>query len=344
MRVAEFRSDTMTLPTEAMRDAMRDAELGDDVCGEDPTVNRLQAQAAALLGKEAALFVPSGTFGNQCAIAVQTRPGDEIIVGEPTHVIDHEAGAAGALAGVQTRVIEPRERTYPTAAEIVERIRTIEDDHHPDTTLIILENSLTDGTVMPLDELSAVRRLADRHHIRIHLDGARLFNAALALGVDAAEIAAHADTVMICLSKGLGAPVGSLLLGTEDLIYRARRRRKLMGGGMRQVGVLAAAGILALEQGPQQLPTDHANARRLAEQLAPLPGIELDLGSVQTNMVFCQLKRPGKTMQGLVDHLATRGLITYPPGWWGLRFVTSSRVTADDVDAVAAAAAEYLEG
>lgn len=342
MSIREFRSDTMTLPTRAMREAMRDAELGDDVVGEDPSVNRLEALGAGMLGTEASLLVPSGTFGNQCAIAIHTRPGDEVIVSETTHVIDHEQGASGALAGVQLRTVWPANRSWPTADEIAFRVRTIPDVHHPDTALIILENALADGTVMPLDEMRRVRELADRHGIRIHLDGARLFNAAIALGVEAREIAALADSVMVCLSKGLGAPVGSLLAGSRGFVELARRRRKLMGGGMRQAGIIAAPGILALTEGVAQLERDHENARLIAERIAAIDGIAVDLEKVQTNMVFVRVDKPGKSEQGLVDHLNANGFASYPPLWWGIRFAVSSRVNRDDCVAFADCVTDYM--
>jgi threonine aldolase len=342
MRTREFRSDTMTLPTGAMRDAMRDAELGDDVCDEDPTVNRLQAMAAERLGMEAALFVPSGTFGNQCAIGVHTRPSDEVIVAETAHVVDHEAGAAGALFGVQVRALTPRHAPYLTVEEIAKRVRIDDDVHHPRTRLVILENALADGSVMPLEAMREVRAYTKGAGIAVHLDGARLFNAALALGVEAAALAAEADSVMFCLSKGLGAPVGSLLCGRAAFIAEAKRMRKRMGGGMRQVGVLAAAGLLALGDGVARLGEDHDNAKLLARLLKGIPGVRIDTASVHTNLVFCSLdETPARTMAGLVKFLAKKGIATYPPGWWGLRFATSSRVDADDVRALAAAFREY---
>lgn len=342
MRIREFRSDTMTMPTAAMRDAMRDAELGDDVCEEDPTVNRLQDLAARQLGKEAALFVPSGTCGNQCAIGVHTRPGDEVIVSETAHVVDHEVGASGALWGVQLRPIRPAARTYLTAEEIAPRLRLVDDIHEPETGLVMLENALADGTVMPLDEMRRVKDLAAAHGIPVHLDGARLFNAALFLGVAPAAVAELADSVMVCLSKGLGAPVGSLLLGEAGFVKAARKRRKMLGGGMRQAGVLAAAGLMALDEGVARLAADHRNARLLAELFAAIPGLRVDVAAVQINMVFCRVERPGRSDQGLVDHLAARGFCTYPPAWWGLRFVTSREVDERDVRELAAAAAEYM--
>jgi threonine aldolase len=345
MRKLEFRSDTMTRPTPAMRDAMRDAEVGDDMCGEDPTVNRLEAMAADLLGMEAGLFVPSGVFGNQCAIAVHARPGDEVIVSETTHVVEHEQGASAALSGVQLRTIEPRTASYLTAAEIAPRIRIdLEDVHIPRTAVVSLENALADGTVMPLSAMRLVRELTRPHGIKVHLDGARIFNAALALGVAAREIAGQADSVSFCLSKGLGAPAGSVLCGTREFVRLARRRRKVMGGAMRQVGVLAAPGILALTEGVARLHADHENARLLAGLLAAIPGIELDPSKVQTNMVWCRVRGPGRSEDDLVGFLTGRGILVYPPQLWGVRFVTSSEVTEADVRALAAAVEDYMKG
>ncbi|MCP4604316.1 MAG: low specificity L-threonine aldolase [Proteobacteria bacterium] len=342
MKRREFRSDTMTRPSPEMRDAMRNADVGDDVCEEDPTVNLLQEMAAEKLGMKAAMFVPSGTFGNQCAIGLHTKPGDEIILSETTHVIGHETGASGALWGAQTRIVVPAATTYLTVEDVEPRLRLHWDVHEPKTGLILLENALSDGTVMPVEEMQRLRALARQHGVPIHLDGARIFNAALALGVDPREIAAQADSVMVCLSKGLGAPVGSLLLGTDDFIKQARKNRKMMGGGMRQVGVIAAPGIIALTDGVDRLVEDHANAKLLATLLAEIPGIVVDVESVQTNMVFCRVDRPGRTEEGLVNYLDKHGFNNYPPAWYGLRFVTSYEVNEKDVRDFGAKAAEYM--
>jgi threonine aldolase len=338
----EFRSDTMTVPTQPMRDAMRDAEVGDDVVEEDPTTKLLEKRSAELTGMEASLFVPSGTFGNQCAVGLQVRPGDEVLLSETTHVIEHENGAAAALWGAQTRTVTPTRASYLTADDLAPRIRNHDDVHEPVTSLIVLENALADGTVMPLDEMRAVRQLASERGIRIHLDGARLFNAALALGVPASAICEHVDTVTFCLSKGLGAPVGSMLCGTETFVHRARKRRKLLGGGMRQVGVLAAPALIALDAGVARLGEDHENARLLVGLLADVDGLEVNEESVQTNMVYARVSRTGKSDQGLVDFLASKGIDTYPPLHWGVRFVTSSRVNAEDVKTLAGAIREYF--
>lgn len=338
----EFRSDTMTRPSQKMRQAMFDAEVGDDVCEEDPTVNRLQELAARTLGMEAALFVPSGVFGNQCAIGVQAQPGDEVILSETAHVVEHEAGASGVLSGVQLRAIEPRRTSYITAAEIRPRLRIGEDVHFPRSRLIVIENALSDGTVMPVEAMSEIKALAVEHRLAVHLDGARLFNAAIALGVEPRQIAAQCDSVTFCLSKGLGAPVGSLLCGSAAFVAKARKRRKIMGGGMRQAGVLAAPGIIALEDGVERLREDHENARLLGNLLAEIPGIEMDLAKVQTNMVYIRVSARGKSEAELVDFLARKNILTYPPMAWGIRFVTSLEVNADDVRALAGAVREYM--
>jgi threonine aldolase len=341
MKQREFRSDTMTRPSAAMRRAMAEAEVGDDVCGEDPTVNRLEATAAALLGKEAALFVPSGVFGNQCAIGVHCQPGNEAIVSEKAHVIEHEAGSAAALSGVQVRAVIPANGHYLTAADVAPRIRVGDDIHEPRTALILLENALSDGTVMPLEAMAEVAALARRHGIPVHLDGARIFNAALALGVEAADLAACCDTVSFCLSKGLGAPVGSLLCGPRAFVNLARRRRKVMGGGMRQVGVLAAPGLLALSEGRARLADDHRRARLLAEGLAAIPGVRVRLEDVVTNMVYIRLDLPGRTEPDCVAFLGSRGIRVYPPLPDGIRFVTSLEVGDEDVAAAVDALREF---
>jgi len=243
----DVRSDTVTWPTEAMRVAMASAPVGDDVYGDDPTMNELERLAAEMTGKEAAIFVPSGTFGNQLALFTWCPRGSEVILGEQCHIVQHEAGAASVIAGVQTRTIFAPNGILPVD-EIEARIRG-DDIHYPSTTLICLENAHSSGRVISLDSMKEVAALAKRYGLPIHLDGARLFNAAIALGVRAADIAAHVDSVMFCLSKGLCAPIGSMLAGPRDFIEKARRKRKIMGGGMRQAGILAAAGLICVVVG-----------------------------------------------------------------------------------------------
>ncbi|MDR1898551.1 MAG: aminotransferase class I/II-fold pyridoxal phosphate-dependent enzyme [Treponema sp.] len=278
----DLRSDTVTGPTEAMREAMARAEVGDDVYGDDPTVNRLEALGAELLGKEAAVFVPSGTFGNQLALFTWCRRGTEVLMGEECHIIQHEAAAASVIAAVQTRPI-PAPGGVLGAEALRERLRK-QDLHAPATSLICVENAHSLGKAVRLEDMDAVRRIAAEWRLPVHLDGARIFNAAAALNTGVKDIAAGADSVMCCLSKGLCAPVGSLLAGTADFIQEARLRRKIMGGGMRQAGILAAAGILALTEQPGHLPEDHARARRLEQALGGMAGISVIPGDI--NMVF----------------------------------------------------------
>ena len=246
MRYIDLRSDTVTMPTEEMRKAMAEAEVGDDVYQDDPTVNRLEKLAAEKVGKEAALFVPSGTFGNQLCVMTHTNRGDEIILGEDCHITLHEVGAAAVIAGVQLRTL-PSKNGMLDPKQVEKAIRCEEDIHYPHTGLICVENAHGLGTVIPLDNLKEIKDIGERHNIPVHLDGARIFNAALALGVDAKDIAKYCDSVMFCLSKGLGAPVGSMVAGTRELIEKARKNRKLMGGGVRQEGILAASSIIAVK-------------------------------------------------------------------------------------------------
>ena len=284
-RWIDVRSDTVTQPTPAMREAMFHAEVGDDVYGDDPTVQELETLAAGILGKEAALFVPTGNFGNQLALMTHCQRGDEVILGDDSHIVWHETGGAAVLAGVQLRTIASDRGVLPPG-EIEARIRKGEDIHWPRTGLICLENAHSNGRVIPLDIMADTAAVARRWQVPVHLDGARIFNAATTLDCDVREITRHVDTVMCCLSKGLAAPVGSILAGPAAFVARARRLRKLMGGGMRQAGVLAAPGLLALTVMRERLAEDHANAQWLAGQLQALPGIELDRDSVQINMVW----------------------------------------------------------
>ena len=288
MRQIDMRSDTVTQPTAAMREAMAAAAVGDDVYGDDPTVAELETLAAAMLGKDAALFVPTGVFGNQLALLTHCRRGDEVIVGDDAHIVWHENGAAAVIAGVQLRTVAG-DRGVLDPDQIERRIRVGEDVHAPRTGLVCLENAHGNGRVIPLDAMAGAAAAARRHGAPVHLDGARVFNAATHLGCDVREITAHADTVMCCLSKGLAAPVGSILAGPADFIARARYNRKLMGGGWRQAGVLAAPGLLALTRMTRRLGEDHANARRLAGRLAAIPGVGVDLEGVHINLVWYSL-------------------------------------------------------
>ena len=289
-QIVDLRSDTVTLPTPAMREAMYRAEVGDDVKGEDPTVNRLEELAAERMGKPAALFVASGTMGNLIALLAQCERGDEVILGDLAHTFLYEGGGMSALGGIHPHPLPNRPDGTIRLEDIEAAIRP-DDVHFPRTRLIALENTHNrcGGVAIPPDYFAAVRQLADRHKLRVHLDGARIFNAAVALDADPRDITQHVDSVSFCLSKGLSAPVGSLLCGSVDLIYRARRVRKVLGGGMRQAGIIAAAGIVALETMVDRLAEDHARARRLAEGIAETPGLTVDLSRVQTNIVYFDL-------------------------------------------------------
>jgi threonine aldolase len=318
----DIRSDTVTKPTDAMRAAMARAEVGDDVYGDDPTVNEMEAYGAELTGKEAALFIPSGTFGNQLALFTWCKRGSEVILGEESHIIQHEAGAAAIIAGVQTRTV-PAPDGRLDAAMVEARIRG-EDIHFPPTALICLENAHSSGRVVPLSDMDAIRAVADRHALPIHLDGARLFNAAAALGCSAREVAQRSDSVMFCLSKGLCAPIGSLLAGPREFIERARRNRKIMGGGMRQAGILAAAGLLALRDMTGRLAEDHRRARVLAQALAAIPGVQADPASVDINMVFFAVPktRESENAQRAMERLKAEGILANAPENGVFRFVT----------------------
>ncbi|MBW8876837.1 MAG: aminotransferase class I/II-fold pyridoxal phosphate-dependent enzyme [Acidobacteria bacterium] len=285
----DLRSDTVTRPDDEMRRAMAEAEVGDDVYGEDPTVRRLEEEAAAAAGMEAALFVPSGTMGNQIALHLHGRPGGEVICEALCHVVKHEIGAMAALSGLLPLPLSSPWGLLDPAA--VEAAIAPDVSYHSRTVLIEVENShnMAGGTVYDRPRLEAILAVGRRHGLPVHLDGARIFNAALALGTTVPALTAGFDSVMYCLSKGLGAPVGSLLCGRRDFVTEARRVRKMLGGGMRQAGVLAAAGLVALRKGPARLPADHENAGRLARALAEIPGIELDLATVRTNIVIFRL-------------------------------------------------------
>ncbi|MCL2420499.1 MAG: low-specificity L-threonine aldolase [Defluviitaleaceae bacterium] len=331
MRIIDLRSDTVTRPTDEMRQAMAQAEVGDDVYGDDPTVIQLEALSAKLLGKEAALFVPSGTFGNQVAILTHCRPGSEVILGDDCHIIQHEAGAAALISGVQLRTVESVQGQIPINA-IETRIRKENDIHYPSTGLICLENVYGNGCVLPLDYMKSVAELAQKYNIPIHLDGARLFNAAEALQVEPHDIAAHADSIMFCLSKGLCAPVGSMLVGSADFIAKARKNRKILGGGMRQVGILAAAGIIALEKMRHRLGQDHKHARLMGKWLNQIEGVTVNKKEIQANMVFCQMElQPPLNPKMFVKRLADAGILANPPEDGLMRFVTHNDVREVDV-------------
>ncbi len=343
MPTVELRSDTMTRPTPAMRTAMAAAEVGDDVFGEDPTVKKLEELAAARLNKEAALFVASGTMGNLASILAHCGRGDEMLLGSLSHTFIHEQGDAAAVAAVHPRPVPNQPDGTIDLEELKAAIRS-DNIHFPRTRLIALENThnVCGGAPLAPDYLDAVAAIARRGGIALHIDGARLFNAAAALGVQARDLAAAADSVSFCLSKGLGAPVGSVLCGEKEFIDRARRARKLLGGGMRQAGVIAAAGIVALEEMVERLVEDHANARRLAEGLAAIPGIAIDPSRVRTNIVYFDITKPGLGASELVRRLDREGVRMLPTGARTLRAVTHYEVTAAGIDHALAMLAKLL--
>ena len=338
MNTVDLRSDTVTRPTAAMRAAMMAAEVGDDVFGDDPTVNRLQEEIAAVLGKEAALFVPSGTQSNLVAVMSHCGRGDEYIVGQMAHTYRWEGGGAAVLGSVQPQPLEHQADGTLALAAIEAAIKP-DDSHFARSRLLCLENTLG-GKVLPMSYLAEATALARRRGLATHLDGARLFNAAVALGGDARAnaraIAAHFDSVSVCFSKGLGAPVGSALVGSKAFIHGAHRWRKMLGGGMRQAGVLAAAALHALDHHVARLAEDHALARRLAEGLHGLPGLTVE--APQTNIVFAELR--GERAAGLMPHLKSRGVLA--TGLYQLRFVTHLDVDAAGVDRAVAAVREHL--
>jgi threonine aldolase len=331
--VVDLRSDTVTRPTAAMRAAMAAAEVGDDVHGEDPTVARLEAMASERMGKAAAVYVPSGTMGNLTALLAHCRRGDEVILGDRSHTFIYEAGGSAAVGGIHPHPLPNRPDGTMDLAAVEAAVRA-DDDHFPITRLVCVEDTHNrcGGAVIGEDYLAALRAIADRRGLAVHIDGARIFNAAAALGVPAAALAQHADSITFCLSKGLAAPVGSVLCGPADFIHRARRARKMLGGGMRQAGVIAAAGIVALEQMVDRLGDDHAHARRLAEGLAALPGVRVDPAAIQTNIVVFALERPDITPDQLQARLDARGVRLFTVGTAQLRAVTHYEVDASAIE------------
>ena len=326
----DLRSDTVTRPSDGMRQAMATAEVGDDVYGEDPTVNRLQDVVADVLGKEAALFVPSGVMANQIAVKLHTTPGDEVILNRQSHIYNYETGAAGVLSGVQLAPVDSPE-VLLTADQVEAAIRPAMDVF-PQTALVSIENTLNKGggRVYPMDQLAAIADAVRRHNLALHLDGARLWNASAASGTPEREYAALADTVWVALSKGLGAPVGSVLAGSAKLIEQARRYRKMFGGGMRQSGVLAAAGLYAIEHHRPDLPHDHEKARRLAEGVAHLPGFTIDPSTVATNIVLFDVVE-GEAAP-VIERLSEEGVLTTPFGPSTIRATTHRDVSMADID------------
>ena len=344
-RTVDLRSDTVTQPTTAMRRAMFEACLGDDVYGEDPTINQLEAMAAKRLRKEAALFVPSGTMANLVCLLAHCARGDEAIMGNQSHTFLFEAGSSAAVGGIHPATL-PNNPDGTLDLDMIEAaIRDPYNDHYPRSRLVCLENSHNrcGGAVLSAEYMAQVRALADRHDLKIHLDGARIFNAATALGVSVSALAHDADSVSFCLSKGLAAPVGSLVCGTAQFVRKTKRQRKMLGGGMRQAGVLAAAGIVALDSMTERLAADHTNARWLARGLAESASILIDPVQVQTNIVIFEMAPGAMSPSALVSQLAAQGVKLNAIGGRRLRAVTHCDVGQEDIDYALSAIRDVLD-
>lgn len=328
----DLRSDTVTKPTPGMRKAMYEAEVGDDVLGDDPTVNRLQEMIAEMAGKEAALFVPSGTMSNQIGIKVHTQPGDEVICERDSHIFNYECGAPALISSVQLMPV-PGYRGIMDVDDVRKAIR-VANIHHPRTRLIVIENThnRAGGTIYPIEEIKRVFEVAKEYGLKLHLDGARLWNAHVETGISIEEYSRYFDTVSLCFSKGLGAPVGSILVGDKKTIEEARRVRKFLGGGMRQVGILAAACIYALENHIYRLKEDHANAKKLAAGVNRIDGLNVDMRAVQTNIVMIDIEREDIDAYRLCDILLERGIGMLPVNAKRVRAVTNLNVSEADID------------
>lgn len=343
MKFIDLRSDTVTQPTDGMRQAMLTCEVGDDVYRDDPTMNQLEELAAEMSGMEKALFVPSGTMGNQLAIMTHTRRGDEVIAGSNSHIVVHEVGAAAVLSSVSMKTVQS-ENDQLLPEEVLAAIRS-EDIHNPPTGLICLENALGNGRILPMENMKGIYEVAQEHGIPVHTDGARLFNAGAALGgLDVKDITQYTDSVMFCLSKGLSAPVGSILAGSSVFIERARKNRKLLGGGMRQAGILAAAGIIALEEMTKRLHEDHENAKYFAGLLKNLDEIEVFEDNLDINMVFVKMNLPAEASLQLKEKLYQKGIKINAPEKGKLRFVTHSGLSKKDIETAAVLFKETLAG
>ncbi len=334
-RVIDLRSDTVTRPTAGMRAAMAAAEVGDDVFGEDVTVNRLESLVAQLLGKEAALFVPSGTMSNQVAIRCHTQPGDELLCDGNCHIVHYETGAPAALSGVMCRSFYGTDGIL--TVDMLEGQVKGDADYLPRTRLVCLENTHNrgGGRIYPLEKIKAIAAWARQNDLKMHLDGARLWNASVATGIPLTTWAEHFDSVSVCFSKGLGAPVGSALAGTAEFIRKARRIRKMFGGGMRQAGILAAGAIYAMQHHVDRLAEDHANAKKLASRLVAIPGLSNPSGSVDTNLLFIQIDPKRGTAAWLSELLQKRNILALPTADQTIRFVTHLDVTSVDIDQTA---------
>ena len=335
MKKIDLRSDTITLPTKEMLDAIDRADLGDDVFQEDPTINQLEELAAKRFNKQAALFVPSGTMANLVAVLSHCQRGDEVILGDQAHTFLYEAGGISSFGGVHSRQLVNQADGTIAIDDIKHAIRK-EDVHFPTTRLICLENTHNRCFGMPLssDYVNSVAEVAKNDSILVHVDGARIFNAAVSLDISVAELTHEIDSVSFCLSKGLSAPAGSLLCGPEDFIYRARRNRKALGGGMRQAGILAAAGIIALENMTERIADDHQNARALAEGISDIKGISIDLDKIQTNIIYFSLDHPKIESSLFLDKMCEKNIHFFElgPSWY--RLVTHNGISKDDVSNV----------
>lgn len=331
----DLRSDTVTKPSPAMREAMAKAEVGDDVFGEDPTVNLLQEKVAAMLGKEAALYVPSGSMGNQTCIKVHTQPGDEVIVEKGCHVFNYETGGMALLSSIQPHTIEGVRGAF--TANDIKRVIRPKVYYMPRTRLICIENThnRAGGTIFPMHLIKEIHDLARTEGIKLHLDGARLWNACVETGISPKDYASYFDSASVCLSKGLGAPVGSVICGSKEFVNEARHYRKLFGGGMRQAGILAAAGIYALDNNISRLKEDHAKAKFLAIELAKNPVFSIDMESVQTNIIIIDLQESGKLPEEVLSQLRAKGVLLTAGNYMGIRAVTHMDVSMEEVQKAA---------
>ncbi len=331
MRYIDLRSDTVTRPSEEMRKVMASAVVGDDVFGDDPTVNRLQDTVAEMFGREAAMYVPSGSMGNLVCTKTLTNPGDEIICEEGCHTLNYEAGSISAVSGLVAHTFRGKHGVY--TREDIEPYIKKKSLHTPGTRVIEIENTHNHagGTIFPLDEIKKIKDLANEHGIYMHLDGARIWNAHIATGIEFPEYAKYFDSISCCFSKALGAPIGSIVIGDKDFIDRARRYRKMFGGGMRQVGIIAAAALYAVQNNIKRLAVDHENARQLAEQLAEIDGIDIDLESVQTNIVIMDIKSSGRTVPEILEALKAEGVLAVQFGNTKIRCVAHLDVSSADI-------------
>jgi len=340
MKFIDLRSDTVTEPTEEMRQAMAAAKVGDDVYEDDPTVIELEEMAAKMIGFDAALFTPSGTMANQLAIMAHTKRGDEVILGHNSHIVAHEVGGAAILSNVSYRIVNNPDDTI--SGDDIHMLVRASNIHYPDTGLVCVENALSNGTVVSVEKMKDVYVAAKEYDLPVHLDGARLFNAATYLNVDVKELTAYSDSAMFCLSKGLCSPVGSMLCGDRSFINKARKYRKLLGGGMRQIGVLAASGIISLTKMTKRLNIDHDNAKYMGNALAQIPSITLDVDSIHINVLFFKITNPEFNHDAFAKYLLEKGIKINSADNGVYRVVTHNDISRDDVDFVIEAIKQRL--